>query len=105
MGRYKNPFEAILKLVIILDSGCHTLPYIPESNGYIRVRCEGRRWMAHVLFYVKFKGEVPNGKEVAHLCHNRRCINPEHLEAQTHKFNCKDRKTWLNPTLYANGQS
>lgn len=43
--------------------------------------------MAHQFSYVLHKGHVPNGLEIDHLCRNRFCSNPEHLEAVTHQVN------------------
>lgn len=42
---------------------------------------------AHRLSYVLHKGEIPKGKEIDHLCRNKICINPAHLEAVTHLEN------------------
>lgn len=47
---------------------------------------------AHVMSYEAHNGPVPNGLEVDHLCHNKLCVNPEHLEAVTHKVNCQRRR-------------
>ncbi len=52
-------------------------------------RKEGnRRWtMAHRWAYDQFVGFVPAGLELDHLCRRRHCVNPDHLEAVTHKVN------------------
>lgn len=34
------------------------------------------------------KGAIPEGFDVDHLCKNRLCVNPDHLEAKTHFDNC-----------------
>lgn len=36
-------------------------------------------------------GYLPSKKHVDHICRNRLCVNPDHLEALTHKQNCKRR--------------
>ena len=41
----------------------------------------------HRYAYELFKGSVPPGLELDHLCRNPYCVNPDHLEAVTHKEN------------------
>lgn len=36
---------------------------------------------AHRYFYTAFKGEIPNGLTIDHLCRVRCCVNPDHMEA------------------------
>lgn len=35
--------------------------------------------LAHRVAYKKAKGPIPYGKELHHICENRRCVNPDHL--------------------------
>lgn len=44
---------------------------------------------AHVLMYEHFVGAVPAGLELDHLCCNKECVNPDHLEPVTHSENAK----------------
>lgn len=47
-----------------------------------------RKGLAHRWSYRRYRGEIPKGLELDHLCRTRCCINPDHLEAVTHKENC-----------------
>lgn len=46
-----------------------------------------RNVSAHRAVYEALVGIIPKGLEIDHLCMVRRCINPKHLEAVTHKEN------------------
>ena len=42
---------------------------------------------AHRISYQLLVGPIPYGLSMDHLCRNRWCVNPNHLEPVTHKIN------------------
>lgn len=56
-------------------------------NGYGQVMFRGTHWMAHRAFYEYFVAQVPERLDLDHLCRNRACVNPWHLEPVTRSVN------------------
>jgi len=63
-----------------------------DEKGYGRFHDGDRPRKAHDLAYEYTRGPIPNGLEPDHLCRNRPCCNPAHLEAVTHEENCRRAK-------------
>jgi len=55
-------------------------------NGYGRFRGE----RSHRYAYQIHKGRIPDGLLVRHMCGNKLCVNPDHLEIGTMKDNAQD---------------
>lgn len=57
------------------------------ENGYGRMRYQRRMQLVHRLSYELLVGPIPAGMVLDHLCRNRLCVNPEHLEPVTSAAN------------------
>lgn len=58
-----------------------------SGTGYGIAWFEGKLLSAHRLSYTLHKGQIPDKFDIDHLCRNKRCINPDHLEAVSHAEN------------------
>ena len=70
-------------LAITEGAGCWSWPGYHDSDGYARRR--GR--LVHREVYEARVGAIPAGMELDHLCRNRACVNPAHLEPVSHQEN------------------
>ena len=95
---FEAPDRVLAKLATLLeqaqpvDSGCWELPQATAA----RIRFRQRRLYAYQLVYWAGNALLPTTDEVVrHLCHNRRCIRPDHLRHGTQRDNKDDELTKL----------
>lgn len=69
------------------DQECWEWQAYIEPRGYGRFRGGGRRQLAHRYAYELLVGPIPDGLHIDHLCRNRRCVNPAHMEPVTMREN------------------
>ncbi len=67
-----------------------------DKDGYGLFRAERKTLQAHRWSYEHYVGLIPDGLELDHLCRNQSCVNPEHLEAVTHRENIRRGKVGYN---------
>lgn len=64
---------------------------VPGKPGYATIARGGRNStaLAHRVAYELWFGPIPAGLDIDHLCRNRRCCNPAHLDAVTRSVNLR----------------
>ena len=70
---------------------CWTWQASTDRRGYGHIWFNGKLVYAHRFAYALSYGECANGLEIDHMCHNRRCVNPEHLQLVTNQQNAENR--------------
>jgi hypothetical protein len=58
-----------------------------DSNGYGMTSVGGKLIRLHRLSFTEFRGTIPAGWTIDHLCRIRDCCNPNHLETVTRRIN------------------
>ena len=66
-----------------------------STDSYGRFKMNMKYKSAHRFSYEEIIGQIPDELEIDHLCRNRTCVNPMHLEAVAHHENIKRGETGI----------
>lgn len=55
-----------------------------DESGYGFITVKGKNKRAHRFSYEIFVSKIKDKMQINHICNNRRCVNPNHLEQVTH---------------------
>ena len=86
--RTRPPVDRFAEKIALAENGC--IEWIAGTNGpgYGTFAAgDGLFVLAHRWSYEYHIAPIPTGLEIDHLCANRRCVNPEHMEVVTRHQN------------------
>jgi len=71
------------------ETGCWNWGRSFSSNGYGNAYFNKKYILAHRLSYMAHKGPLIPEQQIDHLCRNKACINPDHLEQVSQQMNIR----------------
>lgn len=80
--------DRIQRKVSIQADGCYVWTGA-MARGYGRIHLDDKMHCVHRLTYTIWRGPIPPGLQLDHLCRNRACCNPLHLEQVTASENVR----------------
>lgn len=96
--RFRDPMVAIEAKATVTSDGCWEWGGYIGTHGYGSITYKNERLLVHRLAYETMKGPIPADKVIDHLCRNRWCVNPDHLEVVTQRENVH--RGDAGPTLF-----
>lgn len=82
--------DRVLLHAVEREGGCWEWGAYKSAAGYGRLTIDGSPGLyAHRVAYEELIGSIPEGLQLDHLCRNRACINPWHLEPVTPVVNTR----------------
>lgn len=98
--RVRPVVERLLEKRTITATGCWEWQGPFTKNGYGVTTAGSRRSKdyVHRISFKEFVGQIPDDLEIDHLCRNRRCFNPQHLELVDRRTNVR---RGIGPTILA----
>jgi hypothetical protein len=69
------------------DTGCWMWQGADNGKGYGQIWMNGRMRRVHRIAYLLTFGPLPADKQIDHLCRERACLNPEHMQVVSNREN------------------
>lgn len=88
-GRRARTWEESFNLHCVKGEGCWEWGGVIHGGGYGVISSGRNTQLAHRWSYEHHVGEIPEGLVIDHLCRNRSCVNPAHLEPVTNEENLR----------------
>jgi hypothetical protein len=101
-ARDDRPFEQRLMSRFEVDANsCWVWQGTLTWGGYGQISRQGRNVIAHRAVWEHERGPIAPGMTIDHLCLNRACVNPDHLEVVTYSENNRRRFLKRSPVYGA----
>lgn len=82
--------DRVIEKCVETTEGCWEFTGYRDRYGYGKVGSglyNGHTVLPHRVTYAYFIAEIPSGMQLDHLCRNRACCNPWHLDVVTNREN------------------
>ena len=95
MSRRVDVVTRIMRRIVMTDHGCWLWPGAQQSRGYGSVGASGKSGKGnparstHRVMFEHKHGPAGDDVVIDHLCRNKLCCNPDHLEAVTNSENAR----------------
>jgi hypothetical protein len=93
-GRKASIYSRIMKNIDRTSNGCYVWkgstsgnPQTTRGHGYGRISINGKSCAVHRVMYTLVHGYIPYNMQIDHICNNRLCCNPSHLQLLSPKKN------------------
>ena len=81
--------ERIEMKVIENKNGCLIWQGQIDTAGYPNMKFKGKNYLVHRAYYKEIVGNIESYDTLDHICRNKLCINPKHLEPVSRSENVK----------------
>lgn len=61
------------------DGDCWLWTGTVRKDGNVKIKIDGREWMAHRFAWEEINGPLDRNQIVRHTCGNKHCMNPDHM--------------------------
>lgn len=87
--RPRRSFEESFEKYVDKSGECWEWSGSHYVNGYSKITSGRDQALAHRWAYEHYRGRIPDGMVIDHLCRNRGCVNPDHMEVVTNNENLR----------------